>query len=184
MRHITPAEAQAALTSDKSTRLIDVRTGGEFASIHATAAVNIPLDEIERRTGEFAGATKVLLICRTGKRAAMACEKLEKISGAGGEGRFAVIEGGTDGWAAAGLPVARGKGVISLERQVRIVAGGLALAGSLLAWFVHPAWVAMPGFIGAGLMFAGITDTCGMAMMLSRMPWNRSGGAKRSCSTA
>jgi hypothetical protein len=62
---------------------------------------------------------------------------------------------------------------MSLERQVRIAAGTLVLAGAMLGYFAHPYWIALPAFVGAGLVFAGITDTCGMGMMLARMPWNR-----------
>jgi hypothetical protein len=73
-----------------------------------------------------------------------------------------------------GLPVQRDGGkVISMERQVRIAAGGLVLLGVLLAWKVHPAFIGLCSLVGAGLMFAGITDTCGMAMVLGKMPWNR-----------
>jgi rhodanese-related sulfurtransferase len=177
MRSIDPKQASARLASEANVRLVDVRTPGEFAAVHAEAASNVPLDEVERRRGELGGG-EVLLICKSGKRASQACEKLE----AAGGGNYVVVAGGTDGWIAAGLPVVRGKGVISLERQVRIGAGSLVLIGAALAWFVNPGWLALPAFVGAGLVFAGVTDTCGMAMMLSRMPWNRAGGPRKSCS--
>ena len=83
------------------------------------------------------------------------------------------VEGGTLAWAEAGLPVVRGKRAISLERQVRIAAGSLVLLGAILGWMVHPVFVGVSAFIGAGLVFAGITDTCGMGLLLARMPWNR-----------
>ena len=83
------------------------------------------------------------------------------------------VEGGTLACVEAGLPVVRGKKAISLERQVRIAAGSLVLLGVLLGWFVHPAFIGLSAFVGAGLVFAGITDTCGMGMMLARMPWNQ-----------
>ena len=83
------------------------------------------------------------------------------------------VEGGTQAWAAAGLPVVRGKKIVSLERQVRIAAGSLVCLGVLLAWLVHPAFIALSAFVGAGLIFAGLTDTCGMGLLLARMPWNR-----------
>jgi hypothetical protein len=84
---------------------------------------------------------------------------------------------------AAGLPVVRGKKAVSLERQVRITAGSLVLIGAILGWFVHPYWNGLSAFIGAGLAFAGITDTCGMGMMLARMPWNQIPTNNSSCST-
>ena len=76
----------------------------------------------------------------------------------------------------AGLPVVRGKSAMSLERQVRIAAGFLALLGALFGFFVHPNYFGLSAFVGAGLMFAGITDTCGMAMLIARMPWNQCKG--------
>jgi hypothetical protein len=82
------------------------------------------------------------------------------------------IEGGTLACVEAGLPVVRGKKAISLERQVRIAAGSLVLLGAALS-FVHLAFIGLSAFVGAGLVFAGITDTCGMGMMLARMPWNQ-----------
>jgi hypothetical protein len=83
------------------------------------------------------------------------------------------VEGGTQAWDEAGLPVVRGQKAISLERQVRIAAGSLVLLGALLGYFAHPYWIALSAFVGAGLVFAGITDTCGMGMLLARMPWNQ-----------
>jgi rhodanese-related sulfurtransferase len=83
------------------------------------------------------------------------------------------VEGGTLAWDQAGLPVVRGRRTISLERQVRICAGFMALTGGVLAMLVHPWFAGLSAFVGAGLMFAGITDTCGMALILARMPWNQ-----------
>ncbi len=82
------------------------------------------------------------------------------------------VEGGTIACVEAGLPVVRDKKAMSLERQVRIAAGSLTLFGSLLG-LLHPAFLAVPVFVGGGLAFSGITDTCGMAIILARMPWNR-----------
>jgi rhodanese-related sulfurtransferase len=153
--------------------LVDVRTPVEFRATHAEGAVNVPLDTIGAdslksiRNGH--GDGPVYLICRTGSRAGMACEKLTQ---AGGE-NLHVVEGGTEAWEEAGLPVVHGKKAISLERQVRIVAGSMVVLGSVLAAFVHPWFWVVPAFVGSGLAFAGITDTCAMGMMLARMPWNR-----------
>jgi hypothetical protein len=83
------------------------------------------------------------------------------------------VEGGTLACEVAGVPVVRGKKMMSLERQVRITAGSLVLVGAVLGFFVHPYWIGLSAFIGAGLAFAGITDTCGMGMMLAKMPWNQ-----------
>jgi hypothetical protein len=88
----------------------------------------------------------------------------------------------------SGIPVIRGKKVMSLERQVRISAGSMVVAGAALIFFVHPFWIGLSAFVGAGLVFAGVTDTCGMGMMLAKMPWNQiklspSTSSDASCST-
>ena len=92
--------------------------------------------------------------------------------------------GRDDGLAAAGLPVVRGKKAISLERQVRIAAGSLGLLGAVLGGFVHPAFLGLSAFVGAGLIFAGVTDTCGMGLVLTRMPWNQRGGDPSACAVS
>jgi rhodanese-related sulfurtransferase len=111
----------------------------------------------------------VYFICRSGSRGRQACEKLS----AAGYANVANVEGGTQAWEAAGFPVVRGRKAVSLERQVRIAAGSLVLIGALLGAFVSPYWIVLPAFIGAGLVFSGITDTCGMGMVLAKMPWNQ-----------
>ncbi|MAT71270.1 MAG: sulfurtransferase [Planctomycetaceae bacterium] len=167
---ISPQELSERLGSDPSAVLIDVRTPAEFREVHATAARNIPLDRITPQDIDSGKTTYV--ICRSGSRAEKACEKLL----GGGCGNVTNVEGGTQAWEAAGLPVVRGKKTISLERQVRIAAGSLVLIGALLSWFYMPAFVWLSAFVGAGLVFAGVTDTCGMGMMLAKMPWNQAGG--------
>jgi rhodanese-related sulfurtransferase len=85
-----------------------------------------------------------------------------------------VVVGGTLAWTAAGLPVVRGEAkMISLERQVRIAAGALVATGAVLAQVVHPGFIWLSGVVGAGLVFAGITDFCGMGLLIARLPWNR-----------
>jgi rhodanese-related sulfurtransferase len=111
----------------------------------------------------------VVLVCRSGKRAEQARRKLA----AAGCGNLAVLEGGVTAWEQAGLPVKRGKAVLSLERQVRIAAGLLVLAGVVLGFLVHPGFFGLSAFVGAGLTFAGLTDWCGMAQLLAKMPWNQ-----------
>src|SRR5262249_10075794 len=100
-----------------------------------------------------------------------ACEKLHKACFPNAFN----VEGGTMASAEAGLPIVRGNQAVSLERQVRIAADSLVLLGGLLAWLVHPAFIGLSLFVGAGLVFAGITDACGMGLLLARMPWNRCG---------
>lgn len=157
--------------SDDNTVLIDVRTPAEFRGIHAESAVNLPLDNVspDAVKGLIGTEKTVLIICQGGKRSLAACGKLS----GGGFDNLINVEGGTSAWEEAGLPVVEGKAAISIERQVRIAAGTLVFIGVLLGAFLSPLWLILPGFIGAGLTFAGITDTCGMGMMLAKMPWNR-----------
>ena len=169
--NMSPHEVGRRRAEGESMVIIDVRTPAEFRGVHAEGARNVPLDVLEQHTAELrqaAAAGPLYLICQGGGRSKKACEQLT----AAGIG-VVNVTGGTNDWVAAGLPVERGKATISLERQVRIAAGSLALTGALLAWFVHPAFVWLSAFIGAGLVFAGVTDTCGMGMMLAKMPWNR-----------
>src|SRR5262245_61588432 len=169
---ISPGELAEIRASGKKIELLDVRTPVEFREVHVDFAWNVPLDRLDPQTlgPECNGSVNqpLYVICRSGSRGKQACEKL---SAAGL--KVMNVEGGTLAWEAAGLPVARGKKAISLERQVRIVAGFLVLVGAILAIAVHRYFAGLCAFIGAGLMVAGITDTCGMAMLLTRMPWNQ-----------
>jgi rhodanese-related sulfurtransferase len=147
--------------------LIDVRTPAEFRELHVRGATNEPLDTLDPK--KFVSAKRLLVICQKGGRGKMACEKLA----AAGVTSAVNVEGGTLACEAAGLPIERGRKSISLERQVRICAGSLVVLGTALGWWVHPAWFGLPAFVGSGLVFAGVTDTCGMGMLLARMPWNQ-----------
>ena len=158
-------------------QLIDVRTPVEYAEVHAEGARLIPLHKlnpeavISARNGS--ADEPLFVICRTGGRSAKAVEKFH----AAGFTNVISVEGGTDAWVRAGLPVVRGGTMtISLERQVRITAGLLVLVGLALGWAVHPALFGLSAFVGAGLVFAGITDWCGMGMLLAKMPWNNRRG--------
>lgn len=169
---ITPRQLAELRAAGKQVELIDVRTPVEFREVHVDFARNEPLERLDPQAFQAArggsSSDPMYVICRSGGRGKQACEKL---SAAGLN--VVNVEGGTLAWDAAGLPVVRGKKAISLERQVRIVAGFLVLVGAVLAMTVHPYFAGLSAFVGAGLMFAGITDTCGMAMMLARMPWNQ-----------
>lgn len=174
MKTITPKELFRHLATNPSLALIDVRTPVEFDATHVEEAVNIPLDELDPKAlvsgGTLPAAEPVYILCRSGQRATKAAEKFAR----DGHDNAVVVEGGTLGWIEAGLPVASAPGrVISLERQVRIGAGSLVLTGVLLGWFVHPAFFGLSGFVGAGLVFAGITDWCGMGLLLAKAPWNK-----------
>ncbi len=167
------AERFADLDQAKSVDLIDVRTPMEFRHVRAASARSVPLDSLdpnavmEERNGT--ANEPLYVICHAGSRGGKACQKFIDV----GYQNVVNVEGGTKAWEAAGLPVVREKKAISLERQVRVVAGLLVMLGAVLGLLVAPHFIAVAAFVGAGLVFAGITDTCGMAMLLAKMPWNR-----------
>jgi len=173
MQFISPKEALEKVAKEGA-RLIDVRTPAEYRAIRAAGAEHHELsklnDEYIDRTLLAGGAERpLLMLCKSGKRAAQAAKLIE------GRTRVPVlvVEGGTDSWDEQKLPVEKGEAVMSLERQVRIAAGSLVLIGTLAGFFSHQAFLVVPAFVGAGLVFAGITDTCAMGMLLARMPWNK-----------
>lgn len=169
---IQPKQLGELLQQGKSIDLIDVRTPVEFREVHLQIARNVPLDRLDpagvMQSRGGSSNDPLYVVCRSGGRGKQACEQFVKA----GFTNVINVEGGTLACVEAGLPVVTGKKAISLERQVRIAAGSLVLTGSVLAWFVHPYFIGLPAFVGAGLVFAGITDTCGMGMVLARMPWN------------
>ena len=170
---ISPRDLAAKRQNGRTVEVIDVRTPLEYREIHCEIARNVPLSDLDPKgvMNARSGASDepLYLICRSGSRGKQACEKFL----AAGFTNVVNVEGGTLAWAECGLPVNRGKKAISLERQVRIAAGSLILIGAVLGYFVHPYFVGLSAFVGAGLLFAGITDTCGMGLLLARMPWNR-----------
>ena len=179
--------------------ILDVRTKMEHAEKRLTFGhAHIPLDEL--KPADFMmrhGLDKdsgVYILCRSGKRATQAAEKFV----AEGYRNIYVIEGGiiacedcgqkVEGHAAnTNTASSQPKGPISLERQVRIVAGAIAASGALLGLLVNPLFSIIPLFVGCGLVFAGVTDRCGMALVLTKAPWNKVGDATcaaQTCSTS
>lgn len=163
MNVIKPLELQKILAAAPETLLLDVRTPAEYALIHIEQARNQPLGSL--RPEEWAHVERIYFVCLTGIRAAKAAERLN--------GRGIVVEGGPEDWQKAGLSIVRRPGKsLSLERQVRIAAGSLVLTGALLAWLVHPGFIGLCALVGTGLVFAGVSGWCGMALLLARLPWN------------
>jgi rhodanese-related sulfurtransferase len=179
---ISPTAASQQIDAG-ACELIDVRTPVEFHSVHAIGARLAPLDKLDPRSllNDLPADRRermLLLICKAGKRAAAAAQKFRDA----GIANVCVIEGGTDAWTAAGLPVERGQATMSLERQVRIAAGLLVLIGVVLALTVSKWFALFSGLIGAGLVFAGLTDWCGMGLLLAKAPWNNRGAStKQTC---
>ena len=156
--------------------LIDVRSPAEFRAQHVAGARNVPLDQLQpeqliaqlKSEGLRAG-DELFLLCQRGQRAQRAAEQLQHLLPG-----IQVIDGGTEACVACGMPTNQGSsGVISLQRQVQISAGSLVLLGCALGTWLHPGWYGLAAFVGAGLTFAGLSNTCAMALLLARMPWNR-----------
>ena len=167
LQTIDPATAQRPI--DEGALLVDVREPDEHAREHVPGACNTPLSRLDALP---ANATAIVFHCRSGARTSVNASRLAAAAGC----QAYILEGGIDAWKKAGLPVAVDRGQpIEIMRQVQITAGGLVLLGVLLGIWVTPAFLALAGFVGAGLMFAGISGWCGMAKLLGLMPWNRHG---------
>ena len=167
---IDSGELRRLLDQEPDIRVLDVRTGGEFESVHIPGSYNVPLDTLGEHVIDLADVHHpVVLVCQSGGRATKAHEKL---TGAGKD-TLHILEGGMAAWQASGGDVVRSTSSRwALDRQVRLVAGALVL-------FAVLASLAVPGLewgaaaVGAGLAFSAITNTCAMAMLLAKLPYNR-----------
>ncbi|MFD7979148.1 rhodanese-like domain-containing protein [Streptomyces sp. NPDC059071] len=173
-----PASLDAAQTLARLGELtvVDVRSPAEYAGGHLPGALNVPLDRLDRAVPalkEAAARGELLLVCQSGNRSRTACERLAA------HGIPALdLAGGTSGWAAQGHALDRPAGAPArppwaMDRQVRLAAGSLVLLGLLLALLVHPAFQLLSAAVAAGLVFSALTNTCGMAAVLARLPRNR-----------
>lgn len=170
---IDAAELARRQRENPQLELVDVRTPVEYRAAHVEFARNVALDQLDPAAVMNArNGTRdqpLYLVCQSGARGEQARAKFA----AAGFTNVINVDGGTQACISAGLRIVRGKAAMSLERQVRIAAGSLVLLGIVLSLFVHPYLLGLSAFVGGGLVFAGITDTCGMGMLLARMPWNR-----------
>ncbi len=165
-------ELLQATRSGGKIALIDVRTPVEHDEMRISGSLLMPLDRLEPAAVKSISATteRCVLICRSGRRAEQAYGKLR----AAGCEKLVILEGGVLAWESAGLPLERGaRKVLPLMRQVQLVIGLLALTGSVLALAVDKNFALIPAILGAGLTMAGSTGWCGLAILLSKMPWNR-----------
>ena len=167
---ISPHEAQTLLA--QGAKLIDIRDADEYLYEHIPEARLAPLSTLEQ--GSLPAnlqAERIIFHCQSGKRTQNAAAKL---NAAAAPAQVWLLEGGIDGWKAAGLPVAKDSlQPLPLMRQVQIAAGSLALLGVILGYAVNSGFFLLSGFVGAGLVLAGVTGFCGMARLLDKMPWNR-----------
>lgn len=169
---ISASAFAALLQKGENVTILDVRTLPEYREVRmAASTLHVPLDQItpESLRSVFGSTDQSFyVLCRSGKRAQMAADLLSRA----GYARAIVVDGGLDACMSCGIDVVRGD-VMSLERQVRILAGSLVLLGLLLGTLVAPAFYWISAFIGAGLIFAGVTGWCGGALLLAKAPWNQ-----------
>jgi len=175
--HKKTAQEFAPLCGNVTT--LDLRTPAEVASEYIDGCLCLPIQHltveqfekvIDTETKQRSGNDPIYLLCQSGKRAEMAVQKLSGKT----QRPLIIIEGGLNALKSEGVKIhTSGKKQISLERQVRIAAGALVVTGVALGFLVSPYFFALSAFVGGGLVFAGITDTCGMAMILASMPWNK-----------
>ncbi|MFC4117157.1 rhodanese-like domain-containing protein [Nonomuraea zeae] len=173
MSPIDAATARSLIAANPDVLVVDVRTPAEFGTAHIDGAINLPLDQVDahlRRIVTDAGG-RLLLICQSGSRAERARAALSDA----GLSDVAVLDGGMNAWIASGAPVNRGRARWPLERQVRLAAGSIVLA-SVVASLWIPFALLLAAFVGAGLAFAALTDTCAMGLLLARLPYNRGSG--------
>ena len=173
---VSPRALGDIIGGGEQVHFVDVRSTAEYRSGHAAGALSIPLDQLtpetlaERLGDAAAGHEKILyLTCKAGARAEQAAEQLMQ----SGVENLCLVDGGTDAWSNADLPMRRIGQAISLERQVQISIGVLLLLKVLFGFTVHELFFALIPVIGAGLIVAGLTQWCGLARLIAMMPWNR-----------
>jgi glyoxylase-like metal-dependent hydrolase (beta-lactamase superfamily II)/rhodanese-related sulfurtransferase len=167
---ISPRDASSLLEQDPQTKILDVRSALEFSQVHIEHSLNIPIDMISAKINEMSQSKQnYLVLCHTGNRAAMAADMLIQ----SGIHTVKVMEGGIIRWQKEKLPVIKGQGGMSLERQVRLIAGSLVLLGIMMSWLLHWAFIFVSVFVSSGLIYAGLTDNCLMGMLLMKLPYNK-----------
>lgn len=165
---ITPQAAQALLA--QGAVLVDVRGADEYAREHIAVAQHVPMELLSSQGMPSNDANTLIFHCRSGNRTLLNAQVLSNCATC----EVYILDGGLDAWKKAGLPVLKdAKQPLELQRQVQIGAGSMIVLGVVLGSTVAPAWYALSGFVGAGLIMAGVTGFCGLARVLMKMPWNK-----------
>ncbi|MBE9605499.1 rhodanese family protein [Acetobacteraceae bacterium H6797] len=168
LKTITPAEAARLLR--EGAVLLDIREPDEHARERIPGARNLPLSRLDQADVTASEGRPILFHCRSGARTQ---GNAARLAAKAGQGEAYILEGGLDAWKRAGLPVAQDRRPpLEMMRQVQITAGSLVLIGVLLGAMVSPWFYGISAFVGAGLVFAGVSGTCGLAKLLRLMPWN------------
>ena len=167
---VSPKDSLSLMQKNQQIKLLDVRSALEFSQAHIKDSINIPIDMLVAKINDLnKSGQSYIVFCRTGNRSPMAADMLMQ-SGIHG---VKVMQGGMMRWQKEGLSVIKGEGGISLERQVRLIAGSLVLLGILLSWFMYWAFILISLSVSCGLIFAGLTDNCLMGMLLMKLPYNK-----------
>jgi rhodanese-related sulfurtransferase len=168
LQNISPEKARKMI--DQGAMLVDIRDPDEYAREHIAAARSLPVSDLPDQIGAGSPAGQIIFHCRSGGRTNTHAARLARAANC----EAFILEGGLDAWKKAGLPVERDRSQpLEMMRQVQLAAGGMVVLGVVLGASATPWFYLLSGFVGAGLMFAGATGTCGLAMLLQRMPWNR-----------
>jgi len=170
MKSITAKELQALRQQDAALQIIDVREAVEYQTEHVGDTQSFPLSRFEKSMDGVEKDKPVYVLCRTGSRAAQAANLLQN---KGCENVF-LIEGGLEALKSEGAPTIQGASRIwAMDRQVRLGAGTMVFLGILGHWFIHPGFLFLSVFVACGLIFSAISNTCGMALVLGKCPWNQ-----------
>ncbi|NYT65621.1 DUF2892 domain-containing protein [Alcaligenaceae bacterium] len=168
LKSLTPEAARDLM--DKGAVLIDIRASNEYVREHIQQSRHLPMEQLAAQHVDLADTNAVIFYCRSGNRTQMQAQTLSNCTSCD----TYILEGGLDAWKKAGLPiVADHSQPLELQRQVQITAGAIIVLGAILGATVSPKFHVLSGFVGVGLMFAGITGYCGMARLLMKMPWNQ-----------
>lgn len=168
LRTISPQQARAL--ADTGAVFADIRAADEYARSRVCGAHHCPVERLAEMDVPLANAKVIVYYCKSGNRTRLNAAALKVPAGA----EAYILEGGLDAWTRAGLPIERSASApLDLSRQVQIVAGSLIVLGVVLGVWVSPWFLLLAGFVGCGLVFAGISGFCGLARLLLIMPWNR-----------
>ena len=167
---VLPKDAQKLVSENQQVKLLDVRSALEYGDTHIKDSINIPIDMLKYKIEDLSKPGQAyIVLCRTGNRSPMAADMLLQ----SGVHSVKVMEGGLMRWQKERLPIIKGQGGMSLERQVRAIAGSLILLGIILAWLMHWVFIFISVWVACGLIFAGLTDNCLMGMLLMKLPYNK-----------
>lgn len=169
---VDPQTAKRML-GEPGTILIDVREADEHARERIAGARLIPLSKVTRNEVAGLGARRVLFHCRGGRRSLDAATRCASLTQSGIE--IFSVAGGIEAWRAAGLgtEINASRPKLSVMQQTQLTIGAAVVVGTALGFFVNPWFLALPAFMGCGMMFAGATGTCGLATLIGMAPWNR-----------